>query len=312
MQKLAIAVNYGGPIYGREKDYLKRLFSDEVLFPLPKPLRLLTGFLVSNLRWRETREILETLGGKSPLLEQTEEQVLELSKLLKDWELKAAMRYSEPLLEEILKTIDFEKYKEVVVFPLFPHYSVATYGTIERVVENLKLKGEVKFAKPFYDCEGFITGWVKETEKYLKSLNSPILLFSAHSLPLYLVEKFKDPYPLQVEKSAKLIAERLNLPYKVSYQSKLGPVKWLEPSTKEVLRKLSKRRYKEVVVIPISFVSENSETLWEIDINYSNLAKELGIEKFVRVKIPYKSPHWLECWKKLIIEAEWETTTRSE
>ena len=131
-------------------------------------------------------------------------------------------------------------------------------------------------------------------------------------MPLYLVEKFKDPYPLQVEKSAKLIAEFLNLPYKVSYQSKLGPIRWLEPSTEEVLKELSEKGYKEVVVIPISFVSENSETLWEIDINYSNLAKELGIEKFVRVKIPYKSRHWLECWKSLIIETKWENTTRLE
>jgi len=300
MSKIAVAVNYGGPLYGREKEYLKKLFTDEVLFPFPKPLRELIGFAVSNLRWKESRKILETLGGESPLLKQTEEQIRELSKLLKGWELKIAMRYSEPLFEETLKGLNFDSYGEVVIFPLFPHYSLATYGTVERVVENLNAKGRVRFTKPFYNCEGFIKGWVEAIKENLKGLKSPLLLFSAHSLPLYLVEKFNDPYPLQVEESARLIAGLLGLPFRVSYQSKLGPVKWLEPSTEEVLKELSERGYREIVVVPISFVSENSETLWEIDINYSALAGKLGIETFTRVKIPYKNPYWLECWKSLI------------
>lgn len=297
MDKAVVAVNYGGPSLGREKEYLKRLFSDEVLFPLPKPFRDLLGSLIATFRWKETRDILLQVGGKSPLMAQTEEQVKLLSRRLRSWDFKIAMRYSPPLLEEVLKEV--ENYPKVVIFPLFPHYSSATYGTTERVVRKV-LNRKVFFTKPFYNCYQFVKGWVKAIEESLQDLKNPFLLFSAHSLPLYLVKKYKDPYPLQVQESARLIAERLKLPWRVSYQSKVGPIRWLSPSTEEAIKKLANRGVKELVVIPISFVSENTETLQEIDLSYASLARREGIENFKRVKIPYKNLHWLECWENLI------------
>jgi ferrochelatase len=299
MSKLLILVNYGGPQPGKERDYLFRLFSDPVVFPLPKPLPFLLGKLVAHFRRKETAKILQEVGGESPLLKQTEEQAKLLKELLKDWEIKVAMRYSEPLLENLLKEVK-EKYQKVVILPLFPHYSVATWGTVERIVK--KHLPEAVFVKPFYSCEGFINGWVNAIRETVKGLKNPFLLFSAHSLPLYLVNKYKDPYPSQVKESAFLIAERLNLPFEVSYQSKLGPVKWLSPSTEETIKRLSEKGIEELVVIPISFVSENTETLQEIDIYYSSLARELGIKTFKRVKIPYNSPEWISCFKKLVGE----------
>jgi len=296
MSQLLLMVNYGGPTLGREKEYLKRLFSDEVLFPFPKPVRLLLANLIATLRWKETREILHSIGGKSPLLEQTLRQAEALAKLLRGWDVKVAMRYSHPLLEEVLKGI--KEFPRLVVFPLFPHYSAATYLTVERVVR--KIHPRALFTEPFYSCEGFVKGWVLRIEETLKKekLSSPLLLFSAHSLPLYLVKRYKDPYPLQVEESARLIAQRLNLPYKVSYQSRVGPIRWLSPSTEEVIRNLAYRGVRELVVIPISFTAENSETLQEIDQNYRKLAQALGIRRFVRVSIPYDHPLWIECFKE--------------
>ncbi|HIP98690.1 MAG TPA: ferrochelatase [Aquifex aeolicus] len=301
MSKLLLLVNYGGPTLGKEKEYLRRLFSDEVLFPLPKPLRVFTGNLIATLRWRETRKILSSIGGKSPLLEQTLWQAKALAKLLKGWDVKVAMRYSHPLLEQALKNLG--EVHRLVIFPLFPHYSFATYLTVERVVKRLHPKAV--FTQPFYNCEAFIRGWVSQIETTLKEkkISSPFLVFSAHSLPLYLVKKYRDPYPLQVEESAKLIAQSLSLPFKVSYQSRVGPLKWLSPSTEEVIKELSRRGVKELVVVPISFTAENSETLQEIDQNYQNLAKSLGIKDFIRVKIPYDHPWWIECFKENFLKA---------
>lgn len=299
MENLVLLVNYGGPSKGKEKDYLFRLFSDPLVFPLPKPLPLLLGKLMATLRWRETSKILDEVGGESPLLNQTLEQAKLLGEHLRGWEVKVAMRYSEPLLEDLLKDIR-GKYHKVVVLPLFPHYSVATWGTVEWVVKKY-LPGAV-FVKPFYSCRGFIEGWVEAIKGEIEDLKNPFLLFSAHSLPLYLVRRYKDPYPLQVEESARLIAQRLGLPYKVSYQSRVGPIKWLSPSTEETLKELSLKGVSELLVIPISFVSENTETLQEIDLNYAALAGELGIKTFRRVKIPYNSSKWVSCWKSLVEE----------
>jgi len=306
MPRRVLLVNYGA--YSKEGDiktFLKNLFSDEVLFPFPEPLRKLLGFLISEIRFREGKRLLEAMGGKSPLLEQSNEQKNLLTERLgKDYRLQVAMRYSEPLLENVLKNFDGEE--ELIILPMFPHYSAATYGSVEKIARKV-LKGK-KFVitEPFYYCKNFIRGWLEAVEKVLVNTKSPLLLFSAHSLPLYLVKRFNDPYPFQVEESAKIIAEYFGLPYKVSYQSRLGPIKWLRPSTEEIIKEIASatKGAKEVVVIPISFVAENSETLVEIDIFYKNLAKEMGMENFIRVPIPYNSPKWIDCFKELVEEAE--------
>jgi ferrochelatase len=192
---------------------------------------------------------------------------------------------------------------EVILLPAFPHYSIATWKTVIEETEKYLPEGRLKTVRPFYDCKGFITGWVEEIKKHVGGLKKPFLLFSAHSLPLYLIKR-GDPYPEQVKESARLIAKRLNLPFAVSYQSKLGPLKWLEPSTEEALKKISSEGVKEVVVIPISFTTENSETLYEIDRYYNKLSRKVGIERFVRPPVPYDSPNWIDCFKKLIEEID--------
>ncbi len=304
MEKLLLAVNYGGPTLGRETEYLKNLFSDPIVFPLPFPLRFLFSRLMALWRKRESRQILEEMGGESPLLTQTERQIKVLKELLPEgWETDLAMLYSKPLLKEVLKEASQKGFKEIVILPLFPQYSSATWKSVEFVVSKSPPKGKVRFVRPFYDCEKFLLGWEKAIREVLEGLKEPFLLFSAHSLPLYLVRRYDDPYPEQVEKTASLLAQKFSLPYAVGYQSKLGPIKWLEPSTEELIKKLAKEGVEELVVVPISFVSENSETLWEIDLNYRYLAKSSGIKTFRRVPIPYLSEDWLHCWRDLVLEA---------
>ncbi len=301
MGNLLLVVNYGGPLRGREGEYLRKLFSDPLLLPLPSPIRKIVANLIALFRREETSQILSAVGGTSPFLKQTFEQAKALGKLLEGWEVRVAMRYSDPLLEEVLRDIDPERFENIVVLPLFPQYSVATWGSVKRVVENSPLKGKVKFVEPFYGCENFVLGWVEAIEKTLKGLEKPFLLFSAHGLPQYLVRRYGDPYPKQMEESAKLIAQRLGLPYKVSYQSRLGPVRWLEPSTERAMEELRMEGVRDLVVVPISFVSENTETLQEIDIDYRLKAVELGFNTFRRVEIPHLSPRWLRCWVDVVL-----------
>lgn len=296
MANLLLVVNYGGPLRGREEEYLKRLFSDPLLLPLPSPLRNVVANLIALFRRDETSQILSAVGGTSPFLKQTFEQAKALGEILKGWEVRVAMRYSDPLLEEVLGDIDSERFENIVVLPLFPQYSVATWGSIERVIENSQLKKKVKFVKPFYNCENFILGWVEAIEKNLKGLEKPFLLFSAHGLPQYFVRRYEDPYPQQVAESAKRIAQKLGLPYRVSYQSRLGPIRWLEPSTEKAMEELRREGVRDLVIVPISFVSENTETLQEIDIDYRLKAVELNFYTFRRVEIPHLSPKWLKCW----------------
>ncbi|NPB05544.1 MAG: ferrochelatase [Aquificae bacterium] len=296
-----LVVNYGGPSPGRETEYLKNLFSDPVVFPLPSPVRRVFANLMALWRRGESARILEELGGKSPLLEQTLEQARALGRLLgPEWKVSAAMLYSRPLLSEVLREV---KDQRVVVLPLFPQYSAATWGSVRRVLSESPAEGTAGLARPFYDCELFLLGWEEALGETLKGLKEPFLLFSAHSLPLYLIRRYSDPYPRQVEETARRLAKRLDLPFAVGYQSKLGPVKWLEPSTENLIKELAKRGVKELVVVPISFTAENSETLWEVDLNYRKLAREAGIDEFRRVPVPHLSPRWLECWRALALEA---------
>ncbi len=297
--KTVLLVNYGSPGTDKRsaKEYLKNLFSDKRVFPLPAPLRFILSRLVSNLRWRESVEILKTIGG-SPLLKQTEEQAEALRKRLgEDYRVLYAMRYSEPLLEKVLEEIP--ESEEPVLLPMFPQYSKATWGTVLELVE--KKRGEkFKVVKPFYSCPEFVRGWKRAVERALKGLKNPFLLFSAHSLPLYLVKKYGDPYPLQVEETAKLIAKDFDIPFKVAYQSRLGPIRWLSPTLEEALSEVLKKGFKEVVVVPVSFTTENSETLYELDVYLKEFALKGGFKKFVRVKVPYKNPLWVECFAELL------------
>ncbi len=306
---LVLLTNYGGPTSEKEiKPYLRRLFSDPAVFPIPKFLRTLLGFIVSHVRSRETFQILQTLGGKSPLISQTQEKANKLQEMLgSTFHFRVAMRYSHPLLEEYLKNYSQlrKKYKRLVVLPMFPHYSFSTYGSIERLIKDHGLENQITLTRPFYNCPLFIEGWKKALKKTLQEFykqnpsEEPFILFSAHSLPLYLVKK-GDPYPQQVKESVELIMEGFNLSYSIGYQSKVGPISWLEPSTEEVIFNISKKGVKHLIVLPISFTAENSETLYEIDIQYRQLAKDLGFKTFKRVPIPYLSTDWLNCLKELI------------
>ncbi len=291
--KEAVLLTYmGAPSSIKEiQPFLYRLFSDRDLinFGVPAFLQKPLAYLISSLRAPKVKPQYEAIGGGSPLVKYTQEQaeLIEEKTGLKTF---VGMLYSEPLLKRVSKEIEKYDPDKLYVLTLYPQYSVATAGACFRDVEKF-LGGKVNYASVKSWCRNpLYIRWIQNSiEKELKDLKEPLILFSAHSLPKYFVEQ-GDIYVREIEDTVKFVMEKFpDVPYRISYQSKVGPIEWLEPSTEEVLKELSEEGRKEVVVFPISFVSEHIETLYELDIEYGDIARGSGLD-YRRVKLDHKSP----------------------
>ena len=288
MKKTAVVLfNLGGPgSPNAVRPFLFNLFYDKRIINLPNPLRFLLAKLISAKREKTAQEIYKEIGGKSPILENTQAQAKALEQTLnkdKNHQYKTfvCMRYWHPFANEVIKNVQQFDPDEVILLPLYPQYSTTTtLSSIENWQKNIKkckLTYHTKTIQHYHDHEDFIAAHAALIAKHYKSaskVGKPRVLFSAHSLPVSVIKK-GDPYALQVEKSVELIVAKLaikDLDWAICYQSKIGPVKWLEPSTEsELLR--AKDDNIPVVLSPISFVSEHSETLVELDIEYKSIIK---------------------------------------
>ncbi|MEW6420031.1 MAG: ferrochelatase [Nitrospirota bacterium] len=204
-----------------------------------------------------------------------------------------AMRYWHPLIEEVIPIIYNDGIRKLIALSLYPHYSLATTGSslsrFKEVVAGYPV--EIFCISSWYNHPLYIEALVDVIKKGLESFTPSLtlpprgggkgggdihVLFSAHSLPKKIIDK-GDPYVNQINGTIEEITRRMPIKWHLSYQSKSGPVKWLEPSTDEKLKELARERVKNILVVPISFVSDHIETLYEIDILYKNLADKLGI-----------------------------------
>ncbi|MGL9725301.1 MAG: ferrochelatase [Wolbachia sp.] len=288
MKKAIILFNLGGPdSLNAVRIFLFNLFYDRRIVNLPNPFRFLLAMFISAKRENTAQKIYEQIGNKSPILENTKAQAdaLEL-KLNEDgshvYKVFICMRYWHLFADEVVKNVKQFNPDEVILLPLYPQYSTTTtLSSIENWQKNANkygLKCNTKTINHYYDNEDFIEAHTNLTAKYYKlasKIGKPRVLFSSHSLPLSVIKK-GDPYALQIEETVKLIVKKLNiedLDWAICYQSKIGPVKWLEPSTKN---ELLRARIDDIPVVlsPISFVSEHSETLVELDIEYKAIIKD--------------------------------------
>jgi len=289
VRKAVILLNLGGPdSLSAVRPFLFNLFYDKRIINLPNPLRFLLAKLISAKRENTAQKIYEQIGGKSPILESTKAQadVLELRLNNEDrnyvYKVFTCMRYWHPFADEVVKSVKQFDPNEVILLPLYPQYSTTTtLSSIENWQKNAKKYGlecNARIICHYHNSQDFVESHAHSIVKYYKlasRIGKPRVLFSAHSLPLSVIKK-GDPYALQVEGTVKLIVKKLNikdLDWSMCYQSKIGPVKWLEPSTEsELLR--AKADGVPVVLSPISFVSEHSETLVELDIKYKAMIKD--------------------------------------
>ncbi len=313
MKKGVVLMNLGGPDSLKAiQPFLYNLFSDPYIISMPKVLQKPLALLISHIRAKKTQKYYLAMGGKSPQLEQTLEQANALQlELGEDYLVVVGMRYYKPFIRDAVFKLLEQDIREIILLPLYPQYSITTTGSsfaeFERVVKDIGVGDlRVKKIKEFYNHPNYIEALVSRIKDSIQGFEYGRMhfLFSAHSLPQKVIDR-GDPYQRQTEETVRLVMENFKgIPYTLAYQSKVGFAKWLEPSTEESIRKLAKEGVNTLVVIPISFVSEHSETLYELDIQYKNLAKELGIENFIRVPTLQSEPHFIKALASLIREVD--------
>ena len=295
MKKAVILFNLGGPDkLENVEPFLFNLFNDPAILNLPKFLRYPLAKLISNRRAPTAKKIYEELGGASPILKLTIDQSNSLEKKLNDedqnneYKCFIVMRCWHPRAENVIHEVKNFNPEEAILLPLYPQYSAATSGSSIKEWHDVCKINDYSVKTSTICCypteANFIDAHIDEIYKKIKNLSNYKLIFSAHGLPEKNIKK-GDPYQWQVEQSVKEIVNKMNkknLDWILSYQSRVGPLKWIGPSTEDVIVENSKIG-KKIVLVPIAFVSEHSETLVELDIEYKELADKNGCMEYVRI-----------------------------
>ncbi len=299
MKKAIVLVQMGGPLNEQEmKNFLWRMFNDRHILPFAKLFRLALAGIITSARYKKSWAKYELIGG-TPIIAHTHAMANQLKKRLENKvEVKAAFSYSQPDISCILGQLQKQGIEEFFIIPLYPHYSITTFQAVVDETEYLasKMDLRVQFAPPFSEEKSFIRNWANliQSEMQKKKVQNPHLLFSGHSIPLSFIKK-GDTYSQEIANSAQLIASKLGLEYSVSYQSQIKGQKWLGPQTDETLQHLRKKGVENVVLIPISFVNENLETLYDMDKILLSFGKqELGFKNVLRPKLPAYTDLFLE------------------
>ena len=314
MKKAIILFNLGGPDkLENVEPFLFNLFNDPAILNLPTFLRYPLAKLISNRRAPVAKKIYAELGGSSPILKLTREQSdaleIKLNQTQKEDEYKCfiIMRCWNPRAKDVIKDVQLYGPDEVVLMPLYPQYSAATSGSSIKEWKDVCKKNNYHVKTSTICCyptdQNFINAHTKEIIKKIKDLKNFKLIFSAHGLPEKNIKK-GDPYQWQVEQSVKKIVENLNdknLDWILSYQSRVGPLKWIGPSTETTIIENSKIG-KHIVLVPIAFVSEHSETLVELDIEYKEIADANGCKNYTRVPALGINEDFIKAMSELIIK----------
>jgi protoporphyrin/coproporphyrin ferrochelatase len=316
MPRLAVVLfNLGGPDRPESvRPFLRNLFSDPAILGVPQPLRMILARLISGLRARTAVGIYEQLGGGSPLLGNTQAQAAALQSALAgmgEVRVFPCMRYWHPMSDAVAAEVKHFSPQAIVLLPLYPQFSTTTTGSSctewQRAARQAGLTAPTRLVCCYPSETGLIEAIAKLTAEGLEKARSvapghrPRVLFSAHGLPKKIVAR-GDPYPQQVEETAAKVAQRLGLDAGdrvVCYQSRVGPLEWIGPSTDAEIRRAGQDGV-SAVVVPIAFVSEHSETLVELDIEYAHLAKQSGVPGYVRVATVGTSPAFIEGLARLV------------
>ena len=314
MKKAIILFNLGGPDkIENVEPFLFNLFNDPAILNLPTLLRYPLAKLISNRRAPVAKKIYAELGGSSPILKLTKQQanVLEfkLNQTQTEDEYKCfiVMRCWNPRAKDVIKDVQLFSPDEIVLMPLYPQYSAATSGSSIKEWKDVCKRNKYNIKTSTICCyptdHNFINAHTKEIIKKIKDLKDFKLIFSAHGLPEKNIKK-GDPYQWQVEQSVNKIVQSIddeNLDWVLSYQSRVGPLKWIGPSTEEIIVENAKAG-KHIVLVPIAFVSEHSETLVELDIEYKEIADANGCKNYTRVPALGINEDFIKAISELIIK----------
>jgi ferrochelatase len=320
-----LALNLGGPETLEDvRPFLKRLFADReiIRFPGGIPGHQILARLVVLARLRAVRRNYRSIGGGSPIHRLTVAQLDGVSQRLagragRTFRPYIAFRYTNPSSEGALKALAADGVEDVVVLTLYPHYSTATTGSslreLDRALCRTGLKGRFRFhvVDRWHHHPGYLDLLAARVREGLRTWPPArrlgvALVFSAHSLPMSFV-RAGDPYPTAIEQTVAAVATRLGSDRPahtiLSYQSQTGPVRWLGPRTDRVLEELGHSGVRDVLVVPLSFVSDHIETLYEIDQLFAGTAARAGITTFRRTRSLNDDPVFLDVLTALVEQA---------
>ncbi|MEM8986708.1 MAG: ferrochelatase [Pseudomonadota bacterium] len=308
----AVFFNLGGPdSLEAVRPFLFNLFNDKAIIGLPQPARWLLARLISQTRQTEAKANYAEMGGKSPLLEWTDKQALAVERRLNassedEWRAFTAMRYWKPFTEDAVACVKEWGADLVCLAPLYPQFSTTTtgssFGAWRKAASRAHLAAQTRFLCCYPEQKSFIKAHAEQLASAIRGadFSEPYrVLFSAHGLPEKVIEA-GDPYQFQVEKTVAGVVETLRTDFDLNienfvtcYQSRVGPLKWIGPSTDDEIRRAANDGM-GIVLTPIAFVSEHIETLVELDIEYKELADEAGVGRYVRAPALGLSESYIE------------------
>jgi ferrochelatase len=316
-----VLLNLGGPDSADAvQPFLYNLFADPdiINFPLSFLFRNRLAKFISTKRAPKIVAQYNHIGGKSPILELTTKQANALKKELDNKlenKVYIAMRYWKPFTEEVIEQIKKDKLDEVVLLPLYPQYSSSTTGSSVKewfkvIAHYPELKDlKIRVIEKYYKDPDYIDSLIENINQTLKRFpeekqKDVFLLFSAHGTPMKLVRQ-GDPYSVHILETVDEVMKRGGYRQKhfLSFQSKVGPQKWLEPKTPDTIERLASEGVKDILVIPVAFVSDHLETLFEVGIEFRHLAKEKGIEQFEVMPGLNDSPKFISALAKLVLKS---------
>ena len=314
-----VLLQLGGPdSLAAVEPFLYNLFCDPDIIDLPLAFlfRRTLARIIARRRAPRVRQYYARIGGRSPILNLTQRQASALERALRpalDARVVIAMRYAHPTTDEALDALVAAGVERVVLLPLYPHYSKTTTGSSLREWERaLRRRGLrrliVRTVTEYCEHPLYVEALVRNIGIALRRVpyadrGAVHLVFSAHGTPVDLVRR-GDPYQAEIVRTyAAVIREgNFELPHHLCYQSKVGPQRWLEPSLDATIERLAEERVSHVLVIPIAFVSDHSETLWEINIEARGEAKSLGIRYFDMSPALHTSPPYIAALRDLVLK----------
>ena len=306
-KKALVLLNMGGARNKAElKMFLTNMFNDKNILTVKNPLiRKMIAYFIVTKRLDSAWENYEHIGNESPINKLTEKLVAKCNEKIEEFKTYQVMRYTPPFAQDVIKQMLDDGINEIVMLPLYPQYSTTTTkSSVEDFIDYLPYTfgKNIRYIETFYKNDKFNECIINEIISNVEEPSEYNLIFSAHGLPQKIVDA-GDPYEIQMNEHVKILSEKLkekNINFKsinLAYQSKVGPLKWLDPSLEDMLKNFKEQK---VIIYPIAFIVDNSETDFELDIEYREIAHEMGINEYKVCRCVNDSDAFVEAIKDII------------
>jgi len=304
-KKALVLLNMGGARNKNElKMFLTNMFNDKNIITVKSSLlRKMIAFFITTSRLNSAWKNYEEIGNESPINKLTEKLVKKANEKIEDFTTYQVMRYTPPFAKETIEQMKKDCIKEVLLLPLYPQYSTTTTkSSLEDFIDFAKDDFKIDLVETFYKNDSFNECIINEIISKSDNPSEYNLIFSAHGLPQKIVDA-GDPYEKQMIEHVEILSKKLEqrgINFKsinLAYQSKVGPMKWLDPSLDEMLKNFKEQN---VIIYPIAFIVDNSETDFELDIEYREIAHEIGIKDYKVCKCVNDSDEFIEAIKNII------------